>query len=175
MVLLPWLFFYISCYDIKDVPSRPREPSEKSDLASRDYAALASFRYHIRRFLNFSQEAARAEGLEPQQHQLLLAVRTLSPGSGPTIGDLAEHLLIRHHSAGGLIDRMAVQGLVERLRSSEDRREVRIGLTAKGLAMLHRLTAAHRDELQRLGPQLLESLTAVLHNAPLPEENVPET
>src|SRR5690242_18418578 len=102
------------------------------DLTSSDYRALADFRYRIRQFLHFSEGEARKEGLEPQQHQMLLAIRALSDAGDPTVGELAAHLLVRHHSAVGLIDRLEDRDLVERCRTSEDRRQVRVRLTAKG-------------------------------------------
>src|SRR5579863_159724 len=114
-------------------------PDNQDDLSLSDYHALAAFRYQIRRFLHFSEEAARNEGLEPQQHQMLLAIQTSDQNSGPTIGNLAEHLLIQHHSAVGLVDRLAVRGLVERIRGGEDRRQVRIRLTPAGNDKLRRL------------------------------------
>jgi DNA-binding MarR family transcriptional regulator len=127
-----------------------------------DYRALSEFRYQIRRFLHFSEEAARAEGLEPQQHQLLLAIRGLSGDSGPTIGELAGHLILRHHSAVGLVDRLVESGLAERIRSGEDRRQVRVQLTKQGSAKLRRLSAVHREELRNTGPGLIEALQTVI-------------
>jgi DNA-binding MarR family transcriptional regulator len=127
-----------------------------------DYQALSRFRFQIRRFLHFSEEAARAEGLEPQQHQLLLAIEASDDELGPTVGRLAEHLLIRHHSAVGLLDRLEERGLVERSRDGEDRRQVRVKMTAAGSAKLHHLTRQHRDELRTSGPELVEALRAVV-------------
>lgn len=127
-----------------------------------EYRALSEFRYQIRRFLHFSEEAARAEGLEPQQHQILLAVRGLPDRHGPTVGELAEHLLIRHHSAVGLIDRLAQHGLVERVRDDADRRQVRVILTAEGEEKLRRLSTVHKQELRSTGPRLVEALQAAL-------------
>src|SRR3954454_23445821 len=127
-----------------------------------EYRALSEFRYQIRRFLQFSEEAARAEGLEPQQHQILLAVRGLAEGHGPTVGELAEHLIIRHHSAVGLVDRLSQHGLVERVRDDADRRQVRVKLTPEGEAKLRRLSTVHRDELRSSGPRLVQALQAAL-------------
>src|SRR6516165_9494276 len=93
-------------------------------LTDQDYRALADFRYRVRRFLHFSEEAARRESLEPHQHQMLLAIRALDAGGGPTVGKLAEYLLIRHHSAVGLVDRLAGRGLAKRVRTGPDRRQV---------------------------------------------------
>jgi DNA-binding MarR family transcriptional regulator len=133
------------------------------DLSSADFRALADFRHQIRRFLHFSEEAAREEGLEPQQHQLLLAIRALDDGAGPAIGSLAEHLFIRHHSAVGLIDRLEERRLVVRVRMEPDRRLVRVKLTPAGEMKLHRLSRAHRTELRKSGPRLVETLDALLH------------
>jgi DNA-binding MarR family transcriptional regulator len=137
---------------------------EPRDLNSADFRALADFRYQIRRFLHFSEEAARAEGLEPQQHQLILAIRALDDGGGPAIGSLAEHLVIRHHSAVGLIDRLEERRLVKRTRAEPDRRLVRVKLTPAGEQILHRLSRAHRTELRKSGPRLVETLDALLQH-----------
>jgi len=131
-------------------------------LTAADYRSLGAFRYQIRRFLHFSEEAAKAEGLEPQQHQMLLAVRAVDEPEGPTVGSLAEHLIIRHHSAVGLIDRLAERGLVERTRGQEDRRQVRVRLTAEGEGKLRRLSTAHREELRTSGRMLVETLGGLL-------------
>src|SRR5262252_2609185 len=114
-----------------------------TSLTSRDYRALADFRYQIRRFLYFSEEAARRAGLEPQQYQMLLAIRALEETDHSTIGDLAGHLLVRHHSAVGMIDRLEERGLVERIRDAEDRRQVRVRATADGESVLNRLAGIH--------------------------------
>ena len=132
------------------------------DLTSQDYAALGEFRYRIRRFLHFSEEAARQEELEPQQHQMLLAIRAVTEPEGPSIGVLAEQLLIRHHSAVGLIDRLEERGLVARARGAADRRQVRVRLTPAGDRTLSRLSAMHRAELRSTGPVLVEALHALL-------------
>jgi DNA-binding MarR family transcriptional regulator len=131
-----------------------------------DYRALSEFRYQIRRFLHFSEEAARAEGLDPQQHQVLLAIRGLSGDAGPTIGELAGRLILRHHSAVGLVDRLAEHGLVERVRGGEDRRQVRVQLTRDGSAKLRRLSAVHREELRDTGPRLIAALQSVMPGVP---------
>ena len=133
-----------------------------TDLSDADYRALADFRYQIRRFLHFSEAAAKAAGLEPQQHQLLLALCGDKHPPGPTIGTLAERLLIRPHSAVGLIDRMEARGLVERIHAGKDRREVRVRLTAEGQEKLRHLSSLHRKELRRTGPVLVQSLRALL-------------
>jgi DNA-binding MarR family transcriptional regulator len=135
---------------------------EEADLSPSDYQALGAFRHHIQRFLHFSEAAAKSEGLEPQQHQMLLAIRAEEPPGGPTVGYLAERLLIRHHSAVGMIDRLEARRLVERVRGDGDRRQVRIHLTAEGKEKLKRLSSVHRAELRNSGPMLVEALAALL-------------
>jgi DNA-binding MarR family transcriptional regulator len=132
------------------------------DLASVEYAALSEFRYQIRRFLHFSETAAKVQGIEPQQHQLLLTIRALNESDGCKIGALAQYLLIQHHSAVGLVDRLEIRGLVQRRRGNNDRREVRVHLTADGAALLRRLTDAHRAELRETGPILLAALAKAI-------------
>ena len=138
------------------------------DLRTSDYQALAEFRHLIRRFLHFSEAAARAEGLEPQQHQMLLAIRTWHDRQGepdvPNIGELADHLMLKHHSAVGLVDRLAERGLVERLRVPGDRRQVRVRLTAEGLDKLKRLSSTHYRELRESGPALVGALNSLLQD-----------
>ncbi|MDE3158000.1 MAG: MarR family transcriptional regulator [Acidobacteriota bacterium] len=138
---------------------------EPGPLTAKDYSALGELRYQIRYFLHFSEMAAHQEGLEPQQHQLLLAARALAQPGGPTIRQVADHLLIRHHSAVGLIDRLEQRGLVERVRSMADRREVRVRLTVAGEAVLRRLTVIHRAELRNSGPRLVDTLGRLLERA----------
>ncbi len=137
----------------------------EGQLSQADYAALNRFRYQIRRFLHFSEEAARVEGLEPQQHQLLLAIEGSEEPDGPTVGHLAEQLFIRHHSAVGLLDRLEERALIERVRGEGDRRQVRVRMTAAGAHKLHRLASLHREELRRIGPELVESLRMVIEHA----------
>jgi DNA-binding MarR family transcriptional regulator len=134
-----------------------------------DYRALSQFRYQIRRFLHFSEEAARAEGLEPQQHQMLLAIQALDETEPPTIGQLAEHLVLRHHSAVGLLDRLEARGLAERLRGDGDRRQVRVRLTDRGAETLRHLSALHQEELRHSGPVLVDALQRIIQRVPVPE------
>lgn len=136
--------------------------NEDSRLSKSDYLALNRFRFQIRQFLHFSEEAARAEGLEPQQHQMLLAIEASDQEEGPTVGYLAEQLLIRHHSAVGLLDRLEERRLIERVRDGEDRRQVRVRMTELGSEKLHRLTHQHRDELRKSGPELVKALRGVV-------------
>jgi DNA-binding MarR family transcriptional regulator len=131
-------------------------------ISSADYRALAAFRHEIRKFLAFSEHAARAAGVEPQQHQLLLAVRGLPEGQRPTIGVIAERLCVKHHTAVALVDKLEANGLVQRERSAEDRREVLLRLTRDGDALLRALSSLHRDQLQSSGPAVIVALQKVL-------------
>jgi DNA-binding MarR family transcriptional regulator len=133
-----------------------------TDLTPDEYRALAEFRYQIRRFLQFSADAARVHGLEPQQHQLLLALKGLPNGVRPTIRELAERLQIQHHSAVELVDRLAERGAVRREHGGEDRREVLLRLTRHGTALLRRLSLAHHNELEKTGPVLVKALTTAM-------------
>jgi DNA-binding MarR family transcriptional regulator len=125
---------------------------------SADYESLAEVRYQLRRFLHFSEQAARDAGLEPQQHQLMLALRGLPNGTRPRVGELAERLQIKHHSAVELINRLASAGCVRRHRGGEDRREVLLALTPKGERVLRELSVHHRAELRKRGPALIVAL-----------------
>jgi DNA-binding MarR family transcriptional regulator len=133
-----------------------KDVSMSARLSKAEYELLASFRYALRRFLRFSEEAARAAGINPQQHQALLAVKGFPGRDRITISELAERLQIRHHSAVGLVNRMVAQGLLSREPATDDRRQVYIALTPRGDALIEQLGAAHKAELRRLGPQLTE-------------------
>ena len=126
------------------------------DLDDADYRRLLQFRISLRRFLHWSEEQAERAGLTPAQHQLLLAVRGHDGEQGPTIGDVAGYLLLRHHSAVGLIDRAERAGLVRRQEDSGDRRIVRLRLTSQGEGLLQQLTSLHLEEMQRLAPRIQE-------------------
>jgi DNA-binding MarR family transcriptional regulator len=115
-----------------------------------EYEALAAFRYNLRQFLHFSESAAETAGVTPRQHQALLAVKGFPGRDSVTIGELAEQLQIAHHSAVGLVDRLAAQKLIIREAGSEDRRQVYVRLSARGAEVLQKLTNAHKDELRRL-------------------------
>jgi DNA-binding MarR family transcriptional regulator len=134
--------------------SAPKSPSKTAKVAVRktDYESLAAFRYALRQFQRFSEEAADAEGLSPQQHQALLAIKGFPGRDSVTIGELAEKLQIKHHSAVGLVDRLEADGYVQRQTSQQDGRKVFVVLTARGEAVLAHLSAAHREELRRIGP-----------------------
>lgn len=116
-----------------------------------DYERLLEFRKGLRRFLRWSEKSARDLGVTPAQHQLLLAVKG-HLDEAPTISDLAEDLMLRHHSASGLIDRATHAGLVDRQSDPDDRRLMRIRITREGEAVLRRLTQQHVAEIRRLAP-----------------------
>ncbi|WP_433467139.1 MarR family winged helix-turn-helix transcriptional regulator [Spirillospora sp. CA-128828] len=124
------------------------------ELSQEDFTALLAFRTGLRRFLRWSEEAARAAGLTPAQHQLLLAVRGHGAGRPPTIGELADYLLLRHHSTVELINRAENAGLVERERDPADNRVMRVRLTTTADRVLAELTRVHLAELRSLAPIL---------------------
>jgi DNA-binding MarR family transcriptional regulator len=129
-----------------------------------DFEALAEFRYHIRRFLHFSEQAARRCEIEPQHHQLLLAVKGFrgEAGAAPTVGYLAERLQLRHHSTVELIDRLVSEGLVERRPGLRDRRQVIVSLTRSGDRILRKLSEEHVRELRETGPALVAALASIV-------------
>ncbi|HLJ70037.1 MAG TPA: MarR family transcriptional regulator [Roseiarcus sp.] len=132
-----------------------RKPSRPSPA---DYESLAEFRFQIRRFLEFSEAAARAVGLTPRQHQALLAIKGLPSGAAMAVGDLAARLGIRHHSAVELADRLAEAGLIARSADSGDHRRVLLSLTERAESRLAELSLAHLDELARIEPVLKKVL-----------------
>jgi DNA-binding MarR family transcriptional regulator len=125
-------------------------PSRSVPLDDDDFARLLSFRDGLRRFLHWSEEQAKGAGLTGAQYQLLLAVR--GHDGMPSMGEVASHLLLRHHSAVELADRAARSGLVRRVADPDDQRVVRLVLTAEGERKLATLAAAHLEELSRLRP-----------------------
>jgi DNA-binding MarR family transcriptional regulator len=142
-----------------------------------DYQALLQLRTGLRRFLRWSERDAEAAGLTPAQHQLLLAIRGHPDPQGPTIGDVAAYLLLRHHSVVGLVDRAESSGLVVRGRDPANNSMVRLQLTAKGSQQLEALSELHLEELSHLAPAmhaLWDALEQAGHRAG-PEERHPAT
>jgi DNA-binding MarR family transcriptional regulator len=139
----------------------PTQKNSARRTTAAEYQALAAFRHALRRFLEFSGAAARDAGLPPQQHQALLAIKGFPGGGAMSVGDLAVQLCVRPHSAVGFVDRLARRGLVRRIPARDDHRRVQVLLTARGEALLARLSAAHRDELRRIGPELRRALEKI--------------
>jgi len=126
-------------------------------ISKLEYETLANLRYSLRQFLRFSEDAAHAAGITPQQHQALLAIKGFPERDRVTVGELAERLQIRHHSAVGLVDRLVANGFLKREPGKNDRRQVQLTLTARSEKMLAKLSAAHREQIRRVGPKM-ESL-----------------
>jgi DNA-binding MarR family transcriptional regulator len=129
------------------------------------YETLAAFRYALRRFIRFSEGAAQAAGITAQQYQALLAIKGFPARDKVTVGELAERLQLRHHSAVGLIDRLVAEKLVAREASVEDRRQVLVQVTRRGEEFLEKLASVHREQLKRIGPEISELLRR-LNRAP---------
>lgn len=148
-------------------------------LSDAIYRQLLLLRSGLRHFERWSEQQARAAGLTPAQHQLLLAIRGHDDSRGPTIGEVADYLLLRHHSVVGLIDRADESGLVSRTRDRNDHRIVRLRLTKKGARRLEGLSALHLEELERLAselPEAWEGLDPVqrAHGFPGPASSPPQ-
>jgi DNA-binding MarR family transcriptional regulator len=131
-------------------------------LTLADYQALAEFRYQIRRFLHFSEEAVHAAGLERGQYQMMLTIKGMPDGVRPRIRELANRMQIQHHSAVELINRLERGGYVRRERAQDDRREVLLALTSRGERVLAELALHHHEELQNAAPTLVSALKKVM-------------
>jgi DNA-binding MarR family transcriptional regulator len=127
---------------------------DSSAITKNEYEVLAEFRYALRQFMSFSENAAKEVGITPQQHQALLAIQGFPGREQITISELSERLQIKHHSTVGLVNRLEAENLITRSPAEDDRRKVLISMTGRGLAILGRLSQIHREELQRLTPQL---------------------
>lgn len=126
--------------------------------------ALAEFRYQIRKYLRHMEERARELGHNPQQYQLLLALKGLPKGMIPSIGALAERMQLNHNSMVELVDRCERGGLLRRARAGGDRRQVMLEITPAGQRMMRRYASAARQELDTVGPVLAESIHKLLHD-----------
>jgi DNA-binding MarR family transcriptional regulator len=131
-------------------------------LTLSDYQALAELRYQIRLFLHFSEQSARKKNMEPQQHQLMLALKGLPARVLPTVKTLAERMQTQHHSTVELVNRLSRGGLVRRTRAPDDRRQVLLALTPKGEKVLRELSMGHKAELRTQGPALVAALERVM-------------
>jgi DNA-binding MarR family transcriptional regulator len=130
-------------------------------LNAAEYKALAEFRYQLRKFLRNTEERVRAAGLNPQQYQLLLAIRGLPSGVLPTVGTLAERMQLNHNSMVELVDRCEGRGLIRRTRSGSDRRRVTLSITPEGEDDLRKLASASRHELSGMGSSLVEAILSL--------------
>jgi DNA-binding MarR family transcriptional regulator len=128
-------------------------------ISKGQYETLAAFRYALRKFLRFSEKEAQAAGITPQQHQALLAIKGFPGRESVTMGELAERLQLRHHSAVGLVDRLVAEKLVARERSDGDSRQVFVRLAEQGEKVLEGLSTAHRKQLRQIGPELAAALS----------------
>jgi len=137
------------------------------DIALNDYRELAEFRYQLRQFLQFSEVQAREHGIEPKQHQALLALKGLPAGALPTVGELANRLVLRHHTTVELINRLESAGFIKRQPDPADGRQILLHVTPQGTAKLRALSLAHRDELRVKGPELTRALRAILRGSPV--------
>jgi Transcriptional regulators len=135
-----------------------KKPTKGAAFHAVDYEALAQFRYQLRKFLSFSEAAAHKAGLTPQQHQALLAIKGFSRAEPVSVADLAEFLLVRHHTAVELVDRMAKLGLLGRIVDDDDSRRIFVQLTRKGEQKLQTLSKIHFEELQAASPSLTRIL-----------------
>ncbi len=133
-----------------------RKAAAVRGLAKADYEMLAAFRHALRRFLSFSEEAASHVGVATQQYQALLVIKGYPARNAVAINELAQQLLIKHHSAVGLVDRLEEKRLVARHADPVDRRKVNIRLTAKGIRVLEGLAAVHRAELERMASEFTD-------------------
>jgi DNA-binding MarR family transcriptional regulator len=131
-------------------------------ITTSSYRLLAAFRYEMRKFLAFSEGAAREAGIEPQQHQLLLALRGLPKGLRPTVGTIAERLCVQHHTAVALADKLEQRALLRRERGLADKRQVLLRLTPEGEGVLRRLSTLHRQQLEAVGPAMVDALQAIV-------------
>ncbi|WP_457108353.1 MarR family winged helix-turn-helix transcriptional regulator [Methylobacterium sp. P5_C11] len=127
-------------------------------MTREQYAAIAAFRFQLRRFLVFSEAAALSAGVPPQQHQALLAVAGYMGLEPPTVGMIADQLLIAPHTAAELVSRMVEAGLLTKTRGTQDRRRMELALTPKAEILLGELTAAHLEELRTMEPALIRAL-----------------
>ena len=144
------------------------------DKSIPNFKAMAELRYQIRLFLRFSENVARQAGIEPQQHQLLMAVKGLPDGAKPTISVLAERMQLQHHSTVELIDRLVDRGFLCRLRATDDRRQVLIKLTHDGEEFLEKLALHHLHELQSVGPKFVQVLQSLITKSDSPDQSPTE-
>jgi DNA-binding MarR family transcriptional regulator len=147
--------------EARRLKSRPR--AKNGRITNSQYETLSAFRYALRRFMHFSEEAARAAGITGQQYQALLAMKGFPSADKLTVGGLAQRLQLRHHSAVGLVDRLVAEKLVVRVPSTKDHREVIIRLTVRGETIVEKIAFLHREQFKQIGPEfsrLLEQIAS---------------
>lgn len=142
-------------------PSSPARRPSRRKLTTPDYQALGAFRLALRRFLAFSEAGARSLGLTPQQHQALLAVRAHSGPEAMSVGELADCLLIKNHSALGLVDRLVERGLLVRTPAARDRRRVALALTEAGARALETISRNNLGKLKSTVPVFTDLFQAL--------------
>jgi DNA-binding MarR family transcriptional regulator len=140
-------------------------------LSEPEYLALGEFRYHLRRFLRHMEEASRLLGANPQQYQLVLAIKGLPKGMAPTISQLAERMQLNHNSMVELVDRCEANHLLRRTRSATDRRQVTLSIAPEGEALLHQLGVAARQELLDMGPTLVDAILRLTGDTRVKEDS----
>lgn len=140
-------------------------------ITKAQYETLAAFRYALRQFLRFSEDAAQDAGLTPQQHQALLQIKGFPGRDYVSIRELADRLQIAHHSAVGLVDRLELEKLIVRRPAEDDRRRVWVSLTRRGEGVLAQLSAAHREQLRRIGPDVTRLLDQLSEPPAAEKEN----
>lgn len=141
---------------------RMARSGDQQNLTSFEYESLAELRHQLRLFLHFTEEAARSVGLNPHQHQLLLALKGLPSHIRPSVGELARRLQVQPHTTVELANRLALGGYLRRRRGGRDRREVLLSLTRKGQQVLRELSLYHQAELCNAGPNLIHALQRVI-------------
>jgi DNA-binding MarR family transcriptional regulator len=151
-----------------DGETSSKHPRAAKKLTASELQRLSEFRFQMRRFLHFSQQAAEEVGLRAQQYQLLLAVFGMPDGTAPTIAAVADRLLLKHNSTVELVDRIIEQGLLRRVNDPVDQRRILLRLTERGEQLLHSLAAFHKEEINATGPELLRSLRMVLRGGESP-------
>ena len=155
----------INSAEMRKCHGRQKMTKADNNLSGEDYQALATFRYTLRRFMDFSGSAASQAGLPVQQHQALLAIKGHSEHERMTVGMLAERLLIAPHTATELVGRLAKAGLVDRRQGEVDRRKQTLELTVKADEILQRLSQVHLREIREMAPQLIKLLTKLQNDA----------
>jgi DNA-binding MarR family transcriptional regulator len=138
------------------------QSGKQTSITKEEYEVLAAFRRELRLFLHFSENAAKNVGLTPQQYQALLAIKGFPGREQVTVGELAEQLQIRHHSAVGLVDRLVLQQLVLREAAMEDRRRVYVKLAPHGMEILEQLATIHKQELKHIGVTVSSLLKSII-------------